>query len=141
MELLLVKTLTGLTAADDPSRDELRHVKLGTVMRCELRRMRNAAHHRKFFALLSTVWAACGDWPSVDALLTDLKFRLRHTEDVLLVSTGEIVRIPKSISFANMDEAEFSEFYERALRELAEMAGGIDDGVLRETVLNQLAAA
>ena len=135
------KTITGLAPADDASRDALRSVKLGTVMRCKVSRMRNSAHHRKFFALLNTVWAGCGQWPTVDALLTDLKFRLRHTDDVMLVSTGEVVRIPRSISFADMDQAEFGVFYERALAELAEMAGGITEDALRDAVLQQLGAA
>ena len=140
-DLFLAKTLTGLVPTDDASRDALRPVKLGTVMRCKVSRMRNAAHHRKFFALLNTVWSGCGQWPTVDALLTDLKFRLRHTEDVLLVSTGEIVRIPKSISFAQMEQPEFDAFYQRALAELCEMAGGIEQDALRIAVLEQLEAA
>lgn len=141
MDVMMVKTLTGLVPASDEARNELRPVKLGTVLRCKIHRMRNSAHHRKFFALLNTVWAACDQWPSVDALLTDLKFRLRHTDDVLLVSTGEIVRIPRSISFSAMDQSEFDEFYARALRELCEMAGGIEESALRQAVLEQLEAA
>lgn len=73
MDVMMVKTLTGLVPASDEARDELRPVKLGTVLRCKVHRMRNSAHHRKFFALLNTVWAACDQWPSVDALLTDLE--------------------------------------------------------------------
>lgn len=141
MELLLVKTLTGLAPADDAAREDLRPVKLGTFLRADVRRPRNVLHHRKFFALLNTVWQGCGTWPSVDALLVDLKFRLRHTDDVLLVSTGELVRIPRSISFASMDQAEFDAFYQRALRELCDMAGGIEEASLRQAVLEQLEAA
>ena len=140
-DLLMAKTLTGLAPTDDASRDALRPVKLGTVMRCKVSRLRNASHHRKFFALLNTVWSACDQWPSVDSLLTDLKFRLRHTDDVLLVSTGELVRIPRSISFATMDQTEFDEFYQRAVTELCEMAGGIEEAALRDAVLEQLQAA
>lgn len=141
MDLLLAKTLTGLAPADDASRDDLRGVKLGQILRCKVHRMRNGAHHRKFFALLSTVWSACDQWPTVESLLVDLKFRLRHTDDVLLVSTGEVVRVPKSISFASMDQTEFDQFYALAIRELCEMAGGIDEDALRGAVLEQLGAA
>ena len=140
-DLLMAKTLTGLVPSDDASREDLRGIKLGTILRCKVSRLRNASHHRKFFALLNTVWSACDQWPSVDSLLTDLKFRLRHTDDVLLVSTGEIVRIPKSISFASMDQTEFDQFYASALRELCEMAGGIEESALRQAVLEQLEAA
>lgn len=141
MDLIMTRTVTGLAPASDEARDELRGIKLGTVMRCKVHRMRNSAHHRKFFALLNTVWSACDQWPTVESLLTDLKFALRHTEDVLLVSTGEIVRIPKSISFGAMDQTEFDQFYQSALRALCEMAGGIEESALRQAVLEQLEAA
>jgi hypothetical protein len=140
-DLILTRTLNGLAPADDFAREAIRHWKVGATLRAQVTKMRNASMHRKFFALLTTVWQACDQYPTVDALLTDLKFRLGHTDDVLLVSTGEVVRIPKSISFAAMDQVEFGDFYERALRELCEMAGGIDSDMLRQTVLEQLAAA
>jgi len=140
-ELTLTRTLNGLAPADDYARETLRHWKVGTTLRAQVTKMRNAQHHRKFFALLNLVWAACDHYPTVDALLTDLKFRLGHTDDVLLISTGELVRVPRSISFGAMDQIEFEAFYERALRELCEMAGGIEADSLRATVLDQLAAA
>lgn len=138
MELLLAKTLHGLAPGDDEAKEQLRRLKLGQLVRCDVKRVRNGAHHRKMFALLNTVWQATGQWPTVDNLLTELKFRLGHTDEFLMVSTGEIFRIPRSISFSAMDQAEFESFYERALHELADMAGGIDDSVLRNSVLEQL---
>jgi len=116
-------------------------------------RPRNIAQHRKFFVLLTTVWEAGAPWASKDAMLDELKLRIGHvrkvkleraldwyTEDgtIVQIPAGTIVQIPDSISFASMGQAEFDEFYERALAELCVMAGDIDDGVVREEVLNQL---
>jgi hypothetical protein len=140
-DIFLTRTLHGLAASDDESKEVLRQWKVGDTIRAKVSKMRNAQHHRKFFAMLSVVWMACEKYPSVESLLTDLKFRLGHTEDVVLVSSGEVVRIPRSISFAAMDQMQFHDFYERALRELCEMAGGIEYDSLRQTVLEQLQAA
>ena len=50
----------------------------------------------------------------------------------------EIVKVPKSISFASMDQTAFDEFYERALNELCVMGGGIESDALRQEVLMEL---
>lgn len=135
------RTLTGLKASDDASVEVLRRVKLGKVVRVELSTPRNIAHHRKFFALLNLVWASAGDWPSLEDLLIELKVRLGLFREITIRDTGEVVKIPGSISFAKMDQLKFEEFYERALKELCSMAGDIDHAALRNEVLNQLAAA
>jgi hypothetical protein len=61
--------------------------------------------------------------------------------EIAIRETGEIVKVPGSISFAKMDQTKFEDFYERALKELCAMAGGIDHASLRNEVLSQLAAA
>lgn len=141
MELWMERTLTGLKASDDASVEVLRRVKLGKVVRVELTTPRNISHHRKFFALLNLVWTSAGDWPSLEDLLIELKVRLGLFREITLRDTGEVVKIPGSISFAKMDQLKFEEFYERALKELCAMAGGIDHAALRNEVLSQLAAA
>lgn len=144
-ELYLVRTLNGLAASDDASRDALRKVKHGSMVLVELRRPRNVKFHRKFFAMISLVWAAAGEWPSVDDLLFDVKVQIGHVEKRQIVNrkTGETFNFisPKSIAFNKMDEDQFGEFYERALVALCELAGGIDADYLRQEVLQQLAAA
>jgi hypothetical protein len=38
-----------------------------------------------------------------------------HVDFVPHPETGELIAVPKSISFANMDQPAFDEFYERAV--------------------------
>lgn len=139
MELWMKKGLRYLEPVDEAGTDALRKIKPGAVVRAEVTRPRNIHHHRKFFALLNTVWAATDSWPSPDDLLIELKVRLGVTRDVVITSTGELVKVVGSISFAKMDQGAFDLFYERALRELCEMAGGIEEGALRDAVLEQVA--
>jgi len=140
-DLYLTRTVAGLAAVDDAAKEILRKIKLGKMVRCEITQPRNIQHHRKFFALLNTVWQAAGDWVTVDDLLIELKIKLGITKDVVVRESGEIVKIVGSISFAAMDQLEFEKFYERAVQTLCVMAGGIDSDMLRQLVLEQLAAA
>lgn len=126
---------------DDAGKEILRKIKIGKTVRCEVTTPRNIQHHRKFFGLLNTVWAAAGDWPTVDDLLIELKIKLGITKDVVIRESGEVVKVVGSISFAAMDQATFDAFYENAIRALCFMVGGMDPGMLRDEVLRNLAAA
>lgn len=140
-ELYLKRTVGGLQACDDAGIEALRKIKVGEVVQCEITRPRNLAHHRKFWALLNVFWQATGDWSSPYGVLIELKVRLGHVQDVLLRDTGELVKVPKSISFAAMDQGEFDVFYDRCIHELCKMGGGIEEDALRNEVLTELARA
>lgn len=140
-DLYLTRTLTGLSAVDDAGKEILRKIKLGNVVKCAVSQPRHLPHHRKFFALLNTVWTAAGDWASVDELLIELKIKLGLTREVVIRESGEVVKILGSISFAAMDQPAFDEFYERAIQALCFMVGGMDPGMLRDEVMRNLAAA
>lgn len=139
--MYLIRTLAGLAAADDAAKDILRKIKIGKVVQCEVTQPRNVKHHRKFFALLHTVWSAAGDWPTVDDLLIELKIKLGITREVVIRESGEVVKIVGSISFAAMDQEAFDAFYESAIKALCFMVGGMNPGMLRDEVLKQLAVA
>jgi len=143
--IYLKRTPLGLAPDDDTARHELRRLKLGDVVRCEIVKPRSVRYHRRFFAMLNTVWQACGDWQSVDELLVELKFRtgLVDRQRVYDKSTGEQIAeivTPQSIAFHNMDEDEFRVFVERCITTICEtMVPGLDDQVLREEVLRAVA--
>jgi hypothetical protein len=140
-EIFMERTVAGLKPVDDQGVGVLRKIKVGEVIQCELNKPRNLAHHRKFWALLNVFWAASGDWSSPYMVLIELKVRLGHVQAVLIRETGEIVHVPKSISFAQMDQTQFDEFYEKAVIELCKMGGGIEPAALREEVLVELSRA
>jgi hypothetical protein len=140
-EVFLQRTVGGLKPCDERGVEALRKLKVGEVVQCELTKPRNLAHHRKFWALLNVFWQAAGDWSSPYAVLIELKVRLGHVQKVVIRETGEVVSVPKSISFAQMDQFEFDSFYEKAIGELCKMGGGIEADDLRQEVLNELARA
>ena len=136
----LVRTPGGLKAADDAAIEALRRVAQGEVVRVELRKVRNPQFHRKFFALLQLVRDSTDAWPTTESLLAALKLEMGHA-DQYQARDGQVLMVPRSISFGSMDEIEFAEFYERALVTLAEMAGGIESDALRDAVLDEIGRA
>jgi len=118
MKLLLQCTAVGLVPLYDSDFDEKRKLKTGQVYQAEIKVVRNLQFHRKMWSMLNTAWALLPE-------KTQHGFRsFEGFRSYLLVSAGfyelyysprlkEYVEIPKSMSFASMDEAEFSDCYER----------------------------
>jgi len=115
-------------------------LKLSEPVLCEIRQPRNGAMHRKFWRLITTVWQATGQWDSPEDLLVELKVKLGIVREVVIRSTGEVVKVPGSISYARMTQAASINSLNVRLRELCLIAGGIDSDALREAVLEELAA-
>ena len=118
MKLLLQCTAVGLVPLYDSDFEEKRKLKTGQVYQAEIKVVRNLQFHRKMWSMLNTAWALLPE-------KTQNGFRsFEGFRSYLLVSAGfyelyysprlkEYVEIPKSMSFASMDEAEFSDCYDR----------------------------
>jgi len=89
----------------------------GKEVMVSVSRPRNLQHHKKFFALLNLLWETtpCGEqYPSRDALRHALTMEAGFFE---VIPTRHGPRaIPKSISFENMDQDEFSRLYDASVR-------------------------
>jgi len=65
-------------------------------------------------------------------LLVEVKLKVGHYQEYITTS-GQVVYIPKSISFGAMDEYEFSDFFNRALSVCAKIIN-----VSNETIEQQI---
>ena len=110
---LFIRTMNGLAPHNIAASEALKGLALGKVVRAEISRPRNADHHRLYWALCQKI---------ADAIPGD--YTAQNISDVLKLKTGHcdtvqtrdgLVRIPKSISWAKMDQAAFSDFYARCL--------------------------
>lgn len=120
MEIHLVRTSLGLQAYSDEDYDQLKKIKVGSVVKAKIVQPRNVKFHRKFFAMLNAAWD-CLTEQQRDNLHSKDNFR-----EQLLITSGFVEPIydmygqkflerAKSISFAKMDEPAFSEVYNRVL--------------------------
>jgi hypothetical protein len=122
MRALLVKTHTGLrgaTAADHEAWGKFRRglevMPEGHYLRLDWVRDRNGAHHRKFFALLQLVAENSETYNTVEKALVALKLVTGHFEPAIHPETGELIQVPKSISYEKMDQDTFEKFYSAAI--------------------------
>lgn len=92
----------------------------GECLECDTHKARNPAHHRKFFALLQAAYGAQDKHKNLTSLLVELKVRAGWYDEHI-TADGKLVYVPKSISWARMDQETFDKFYGEAITALAEM--------------------
>lgn len=133
-DVLLVKNLNRLEAAEPITADTLKAMKQGEVVTATLRRARNPQHHRKFFALLNAIYESQNRYSTMGHLLAIIKVYTGYY-DIFPVN-GKDTFFLKSISFASMDQTEFESFYDHVVNIiLKEIVPGIDKADLERRVL------
>lgn len=141
--LLLVREGTRLGAADPVSLEAIQAMAHGEQVVAEIKRARNPAHHRKFFAFLKLLLDNQEKYSSIEDILNAVKIGVGHCTwgTVWLRGVPVQVAIPKSIAFANMGQARFEKFYNAALDySVAEIIPGLDKSTLENQVLEFLAS-
>ena len=122
----------GLFPADEPSREAFKRLKHGDLVQCEVKRPRNLAWHRMWFALCTKI-ADNLDNVSCDVVSDVVKIRIGHVET--MQTKSGMVQVPKSISFAAMSADEWEDFWDRAIMFiLSEVLPGIG----REALENEI---
>lgn len=141
MEIHLVRTSLGLQAYADEDYEQLRKIKVGSVVKANIVRSRNVKFHRKFFSLIRAAW---------DCLTEQQRINLRSVEtfrEQLLITSGfseplydlngqKFLERAKSISFAKMDEPAFNEVYSKVLDTILTIM--VADGVSEDEFNNIL---
>jgi len=111
MKLYLVKQLNGtFKVAYDSDYDKAKKIKVNEPYEFEYKLPRNYRFHKKYFALLNLVYNNQDVYTNIEDLREDLTIEagyFRLTENI----KGQTVKRAKSISFAQMDDAEFSDLY------------------------------
>lgn len=122
MKNTFVKVSNTLVPAYDPDTEALKKVKTGSYLNVEWSRMRNSAFHRKFFALLNFAfehWEPGKIEVDKGEIQPEKNFDTFRKNLIVLAGfyerhfkiDGSFRIEPKSISFAKMDEDEFSALY------------------------------
>lgn len=115
-ELFLVRSGAALVPVDDQSRERIARIPRGQPVKAEVKRARNLPHHRKFFGGLVTFVAERHPvFNTREKALDAIKLAVGHVHWMPHPATGELIPIPKSISFDAMEQGEFDEFYTAAV--------------------------
>lgn len=115
LKLLFQKRPSGVFAPADPEADAWAHtVAAGDEVFLKPSRPRNPKHHRLAFALFQFVLDATDRFANVEQLLLWLKLKTGHYQEHV-TEAGELVYVPKSISFAAMSQDSFHAWHAKAL--------------------------
>lgn len=118
MKIKVVATPHGLVPLFDEDYEEKKRLKLGECYEGEFRLIRNPQFHKKAFALLNTAWMLLPEktqdgFRSVDGFRDYLTVAAGYYNLFYNPRLHEFTEVPKSWAFDAMDEAEFSQMYER----------------------------
>jgi hypothetical protein len=117
MKIFLVKSELGWrgdSARDQEQWDELKN---GTYS-VEIKKPRNLQFHRKYFALLNTVFEMQDIYLDFYDFFADMKIKigLYEVKAMYVEDIGEVfLHVPKSISFAKMDDTAFERVYSKTI--------------------------
>ncbi len=115
MKILLYKAKNGgIYPAYDEDQNNLRRVKCGEYFTAEIVKPRNILFHRKYFALLNLVMENQERYKHLEDLRWDVTIEAGYFYNHVSLH-GEVIRKPLSISFASMDDHEFSTFYNKCI--------------------------
>tara|TARA_R110000868_G_scaffold22661_3_gene92844 strand:+ start:65 stop:478 length:414 start_codon:yes stop_codon:yes gene_type:complete len=113
MKITLVKQLNGqFKLAYDSDFEQAKKIKVGEFYEFSYSKPRNYMFHKKFFALVELVYQNQEAYSNKDDLRKDLTIDAGFYR-VTTNLQGNEVKKAQSISFAQMDEIEFNEFYNR----------------------------
>lgn len=131
------KDLRALRPADPQAEEIMRNLKMGAEVMVEVRQSRNLGMHKLYWALVNLV-AENMDGDFKPEVVSDvIKVRAGHVT-VVRTAKGEVF-IPKSISFAKCDQAEFKAFFDRAIQVVtSDILPGLDSETLRREVYEMI---
>ena len=115
MKLFVIKQLDHtLKVAYNSDYDKIKKLKVGQEYQCEVKQPRNLKFHKKFFALVNMLFENQEIYNNPDRLRKDLIIEA-GLYDEWADFQGVMQREAKSISFASMNEDEFSELYSKVI--------------------------
>jgi len=102
------RTFDGLEPMDDDAHEALNRFSVGDVVELPLVRHRNSKFNAKYHVLLRLLFDNQARYDNIDVFKTAVKVMLGHCITAITPS-GETIYIPRSISFAKMDDVEFEQ--------------------------------
>lgn len=137
MKGVFKKDLRSLRPMDQQAEDILRKLKPDDMVTVEVRKPRCLGHHRLYWTLMQMVADNMDGHYSAEVVSDVVKVRAGHVTPVR-TARGEVF-IPKSISFAAMDQHAFNEFFDRALAVVTtDILPGVDSETLRQEVMSMI---
>lgn len=106
--------LGSLKPVDQAGLDILAKIGQGMDVVIAIKRARNSRQHRLYWALMSLIYPQQERYATVEQLSNAIKCAVGWCDEIPL-KRHRVMAIPKSISFANMKQADFEEFFDKVI--------------------------
>ena len=127
MEVMLIKTIQGHLVPDgEEEHQKLKKIKPGSVVRCDVKQMRNGRFFRKWWSLVKLAFDMSSERmqpvmhrgeeikPSFDRFRQDITILAGYYEPVVRYD-GSLLLIAKSLKWSEMNEEEFDRLYSQTI--------------------------
>lgn len=112
----------------ESDREKMDRVK--DIVSVDIKVPRNLMFHRKFFALLNLAFENQERYDSMEVFRPIMIMKAGFYEEVK--TDKGLVFLPKSISFAKMDDMEFEELYSKMINVVIKEIGATEDDIMGE---------
>lgn len=134
-ELVMRRVGTKLEVVDQMSAEDLATLPRDKDLLVTVRAPRNPRQHRLAWALANKLSQCCEFLPDAETAMDFLKIKARHVKIVHNPGTGHVFLVPKSISFASVDQSAFNRLFNRMVWVVCnEIVPGLDEGQLRDEI-------
>ena len=120
--IILRRTARGLEAPTAADAEMLDRYAIGRDVEVKIKARRSLPQLRLYWAMLARVVEATGAYPTTDHLHSAIKHALGYTTPIKTLD-GDIQYWPDSVAIARMDAAQFKEFFDAAVKLIAEKWG------------------
>lgn len=132
---------THLVPVDPISEDEVKLLPLDKDVLVTAKTPRSVKQHRLAWALADKIAEACDFLHDREDAMSWLKIKARHVKILQDPISGKVAIIPKSISFASVNQQQFKRILDRMIFvTCSEIVPGLDEGKLR-TELEMMVSA
>lgn len=117
MKIVFQKINGSAHPVDETSQERFGKISNKAEFIVDVRMSRNPQFHRKVMSLIRLVWENLPEsyvFPDIESLLDEIKLKAGYYK-THTTTKQETLYFPKSISFEEMDEHDFREFFDRAL--------------------------
>jgi hypothetical protein len=132
MKILVVKNHRGLVPVYESDYENFAKIPMNEEFEIEYTKKRNLKFHKKYWALLKLAFENQQDYRSINDMRRDISIVSGFYDEVVNLITGEILKEVKSISFAKMDDTEFSELYEKTKDTISKWLGISNENIENE---------
>jgi len=121
---IYLKKIHGVLApADDEAEEVISKLKRGECIRVKYTKPRNYEFHKKYFAMIQAMFDCQDFYTNQNIFRKVLEMAAGHF-DQILTTKGTTIFLPKSISFADLDQEEFEKIYQSVITAFVERFGG-----------------